>query len=245
MPEQILSKVQRLRQRIIGACRRLNRNSDEIRLVAVTKTVDSLQIQEVIKAGIFEIGENRVQDAQLKFNALRPPQSVGGRPSKSCGWRTSPIRWHLIGHLQTNKAKEAVRIFDLIQSVDSFKLALEIDKHAAKVNKLQDILVQVNTSQEASKFGLKPDDTLEAIKQISQLKNVRIQGLMTIAPVVDKPEKARPFFRRLRELRDEINRLSSIVYRLSDLSMGMTDDFEIAIEEGATMLRIGRAIFAD
>ena len=136
-----------------------------------------------------------------------------------------------------------MKIFDLIHSVDSFRVAAEIDKQAAKISKVQDILIQVNTAQEASKSGLKPDEAFEVIRQISQLRNLKISGLMTIAPLADNLEITRPFFRQLRELRDKLNALHITPYTLHDLSMGMTNDFRMALEEGANMLRIGRAIF--
>jgi pyridoxal phosphate enzyme (YggS family) len=151
----------------------------------------------------------------------------------------------MVGHLQTNKVKEAVKIFDLIHSVDSLYLAREIDKQAATVNKIPGILLQVKTSPEATKFGVKPEETIELIKEIAKLKNVKIRGLMTIGPAVDNPEKARPYFRVLRELKDKINDLRFTSCELRILSMGMSDDFEIAIEEGATMIRLGRVIFGE
>jgi PLP dependent protein len=144
--------------------------------------------------------------------------------------------WHLIGHLQTNKAKDAVKIFDLIHSVDSVHLAQEIDKQAGKLGKVQDILIQVNTSGEESKFGIAPEAAIDLLKAIVIYPNIKIKGFMTIAPEVEDPQTVRPYFRALRELRDKIDSSWS-------LSMGMTNDFEIAIEEGATMVRIGRAIF--
>jgi pyridoxal phosphate enzyme (YggS family) len=149
----------------------------------------------------------------------------------------------MVGHLQANKVKYAVKLFDLIQSVDSLRLAEEINKESAKINKIQDILLEVKTSPEATKFGLMSEGAVEVIKEISRLKNIRIQGLMTIAPIVDNPQLARPYFRMLRDLRDKICQLPFANYHLPILSMGMTDDFEVAIEEGATMVRIGRAIF--
>jgi len=202
-------------------------------IVAVSKTRTPRQLKEAIEAGITDIGENRVQEAFLKYNSLR-----------TCGLANlRTIKWHMVGHLQTNKVKEAVKIFDLIHSVDSIHLAGEIAKQAAGINKIQDILIEVKTSPEAAKFGLEPDETAAVIKEISGLKNINIKGLMTIAPIVDDPEKARPYFRTLRELRDEINRLSVLKSPLSILSMGMTDDFGAAVEEGSNMVRLGRAIF--
>ena len=150
----------------------------------------------------------------------------------------------MVGHLQANKAKDAVRIFDLIHSVDSLRLAEELDKQAAKIDKLQDILIEVNTSGEAAKFGLKPGEVAGVIKDIAQLKNLNVRGLMTIAPIVDNPDAARPYFRNLKELSYKINELLPPNSKLQTLSMGMTDDFEVAIEEGSTMVRIGRGIFA-
>lgn len=213
------------------ACLRARCNPAAITIIAVSKGRTLEQIKETIAAGISDIGENRVQEALGKYNRL---QAQGCRLQ---------VRWHMVGHLQTNKAKEAVKVFDLIHSVDSLHLACEIEKQAAKINKIQDILIQVNSSGEVSKFGLKPDETIGVIKEIAELKNLNIRGLMTIAPLVDNPEKARVYFRLLKELRDRINELRLTSYELRVLSMGMTDDFEVAIEEGSNMLRIGRAIF--
>ena len=173
------------------------------------------------------IGENRVQDALLKY------QAIGDRAA-----------WHLIGHLQTNKTRDAVKIFSLIHSLDSVRLAREIDKEASKLGKIQDALVEVNVSGEDSKFGIGPGELKDFLKEVALYPNINIKGLMTIAPMAGDPEKSRPYFRRLRELRDEVNTIRYMRYAIRDLSMGMTDDFEVAIEEGATMVRIGRAIFA-
>jgi pyridoxal phosphate enzyme (YggS family) len=150
----------------------------------------------------------------------------------------------MVGHLQTNKVKEAVRIFDLIHSVDSVRLAKEIDKESAKINKIQNLLIEVKTSPEATRFGLKPDEAVRVMKEIAEFKNISIKGLMTIAPIVDNPEKTRPYFILLRELRDKINELRTMNHELTILSMGMSDDFEVAIEESSNMVRIGRAIFS-
>jgi PLP dependent protein len=214
----IKENIVRIRQRIYAACNRAGRDLSEIAIVAVTKNRGIQEIKEALENGLADIGENRVQEALLKYSQL----SVG------C--------WHLIGHLQTNKAKDAVKIFGLIHSLDSLRLAEEIDKQAVKISKVQDVLLEVNVSGEATKFGVKPDEAAGLIGEISGLKNIRVKGLMTIAPVSDNPQASRPYFRQLRELRDKIGGLEI-------LSMGMTDDFEAAIEEGATMVRIGRAIF--
>lgn len=205
---------------------------NQITIVAVSKGRAIEEIKAAIDAGITDIGENRVQEAMIKYNQLL---------TTDCGLPT--VRWHMMGRLQTNKVRDAVKIFDLIQSVDTLHLAAEIDKQAAKIKKIQDILIEIKTSPEATKFGLKPDEAIEVIKEIGKLKNINIKGLMTIAPMVDNPEKTRPYFRMLRELQDKINALWTMDYRLSTLSMGMTNDFGVAIEEGSNMIRLGRAIF--
>ncbi len=215
-----------VRQRIALACSKVNRLPDSLTLVAVTKGRSAQEIKEVWAVGVTDIGESRVQEAHLKYEQL-----------KSCKCEP-PAKWHLVGHLQANKAKEAVKIFDLIQSVDSLHLAAAIDKQAASMGKIQDILIEVKTSPEATKFGLTPQETAGAVGEIARLKNINIRGLMTVAPLVDNPEKARPYFRMLRELKDKLN------LEMDFLSMGMSDDFEAAIEEGANIVRIGRAIFS-
>lgn len=206
--------------RISRCCEKAGRPIASVKLICVTKTADIDQIKEVISCGCRDIGENRVQDAIVKYKA------IGDRAI-----------WHLIGHLQTNKVRDAVKIFSLIHSVDSIHLAKEISKEAARINKTQGILIQVNTSGEKSKFGLVPEKAASFFNEISLYPNINILGLMTIAPEVDDPETVRPHFRMLKELRD------SMSGKLQVLSMGMTNDFEVAIEEGATMVRIGRAIF--
>ena len=228
----IKENVSSIRKRIALVCSKFNRDFNSITVVAVSKGRVSEQIKEAFEAGITDIGENRVQEALTKYNSvLRTPYSV-------------QTRWHMVGHLQTNKVKEAVRIFDLIHSVDSIRLAKEIDKESAKINKIQNLLIEVKNSPEATKFGLKPDEAVRVMKEIAELKNISIKGLMTIAPLLDDPQQRRPYFRRLKELLEEINSVHSTQYPLQILSMGMTDDFEVAIEEGSNMLRLGRAIFS-
>ncbi|MDD5594804.1 MAG: YggS family pyridoxal phosphate-dependent enzyme, partial [Candidatus Omnitrophica bacterium] len=227
----IKNNISLIKEKIALICAKIKRDPALIALVAVSKNRTLEQIKEVVDAGITDIGENKVQEALIKYSSvLGTPYAVR-------------IKWHLIGHLQTNKARDAVKIFDLIHSVDSPRLAREIDKQAAKINKVQDILIEVKTSPEEAKSGLKPEEATEVIKEISALKNIKIQGLMTIAPLVDNSEKARPYFSQLKELLDNINAAHTTPQALQTLSMGMTDDFEIALEEGANMLRIGRAIF--
>lgn len=208
-----------VRQRIRTGCEKAGRSPDDVTLIAVTKTADPAAIKEAVRLGVTDIGENRVQDALEKHAAIG-----------------DAARWHMIGHLQTNKARDAVRLFSLIHSVDSIRLAREIDKEAKKIGKVQEILLEVNVSQEATKFGINPDDVTTVYKEIAPYANIQVKGLMTIAPEVADPEMARPYFRRLKELKDAL-------YELRELSMGMTNDFEVAIAEGATMVRVGRALF--
>lgn len=194
--------------------------------MAVTKTATMGQIEEAINAGVKIIGENRVQDAKEKYQNL-----------------TAGIEWHLIGHLQTNKVKYAVEIFNCIHSVDSIKLAQEIDKRSKQFGKIMDVLVEVNVSGEESKYGIKPEEVKPFIKNISEFLRIKVRGLMTIAPIVKDKEEVRPYFRKLRELSKEIKSKNIENVKMDYLSMGMTKDFEIAIEEGANMVRIGRGIF--
>ncbi len=219
-------RLESIEARIREAAEKCGRDPQSIRLVAVSKTVPSERVLEAVNAGVTILGENYIQEAREKFNALS----------------AQTLEWHFIGHLQSNKAKYAVRIFDLIHSVDSVKLARELNKRAEKINKIQDILVQVNISQEASKSGVTMDQTKTLIEASTAMPNLRVLGLMTMPPFFNEPEKARPFFRALRNLRDQLNDLG-IGGALNELSMGMTGDFEVAIEEGATLVRIGTAIF--
>jgi pyridoxal phosphate enzyme (YggS family) len=221
----IAENLKAVTQRISRSCEKSGRPADAVKLVCVTKEADLPAIEEVLALGIKDIGENRVQDALVKHKA------IGGRAI-----------WHLIGHLQTNKVRDAVGIFSLIHSVDSLRLAEAIDREAKRAGKVQDLLIQVNTSGEDSKFGVSPDEVRPFFEKAALYPNINISGLMTMAPEVPDPEEARPCFRRLRELRDELqsHQPSAISYQLS---MGMTNDFEVAIEEGSTMIRVGRAIF--
>ncbi len=216
-----------IQQRIKETCVRSGRKTSDVKTVVVTKTVQVPAIQEVIEAGATIIGENRVQDAWSKYEQIE-----------------SRVSWHLVGHLQTNKVKKAVQIFDVIESVDSLHLAEEIDRRAKEAGKIIDIFVQVNTSGEKSKFGLQPGDVENFITQLTRLENILITGLMTIGAFLPDPEKVRPCFRQLFALRHELNN-KKITQNLTQLSMGMTNDFEVAIEEGATLIRIGRAVFGE
>ena len=220
----VKDNIARVRKRIALASARAQIDPLNIRIIAVSKGRQVDDIVDLFGCGLTEIGENRVQEAALKHGDKRLSQNI---PS---------VKWHMIGHLQTNKVRDAVRIFDLIHSVDSLRLAYEIDRQAENAGKVQDILMEVKTSPEATKFGFLPGEVSEALDKISGLRNVNLKGLMTIAPLSAVAEDARPCFSLLRRLRDQFDKGFS-------LSMGMTDDFEIAIEEGADMVRIGRAIF--
>ncbi len=230
----IRGNISEINERIAKVCAKVGRDPGEITIVAVTKGRTAGQIQEAVACGISDIGENKVQEALLKYRQLMPPDA-----------RYPAMRWHMVGHLQTNKVKDALRLFDLIESVDSLHLAQEIDRQASGINKVQDILIEVKTSAESTKFGLRPEATANVIKELLGLKNINICGLMTIAPVADNPEKTRPYFKMLRQLKDEICESGIRKEQSRILSMGMSDDFEVAIEEGANMVRLGRAIFED
>ncbi|MEK6567472.1 MAG: YggS family pyridoxal phosphate-dependent enzyme [Candidatus Omnitrophota bacterium] len=238
MVERISRNIDRIGQVVSALGVATGKSRREITILAVTKGRSVEQIREVIAQGIADIGENRVQEALVKYNALPGPRYA------------ARLKWHMIGHLQTNKVREAVRIFDLIQSVDSPRLAQAISKEAGKINKQQDILLEVQTSPEKSKFGLKPQEIAEVFKEISCLPHIKVKGLMTIAPFTDNPESSRPYFKLLRELSDNIDwrpetrdQRPATGDRRPILSMGMSGDFSVAIEEGANMIRLGRAIF--
>jgi len=222
----IRENLERIREKIRVKSELVGRDPQETTLVAVTKTVEADRIEEAIAAGVNIIGESRVQEAKEKYGKVE-----------------SKIIWHLVGHLQRNKAKDAVKIFDLIHSVDSTKLAKEIDKQAKKAGKIQKILVEVNASGEESKYGLSPEEVITFLKEVSGFPNIKVEGLMTMAPFYENPEDCRPYFRKLRELREEIKAENIKDVEMVYLSMGMSSDFEVAIEEGSNMVRIGKAIF--
>jgi len=223
----VKERLQRINQRIADAAGACGRDAASVRLVAVSKTMDADRVAQAIDAGAAILGENYIQEARDKFNALYD----------------RPAQWHFIGHLQSNKAKYAVRMFNLIHSVDSLKLARALNKAARKLSKVQDILVQVNISREETKSGIDETGAVDLVTQIGGLENVRVKGLMTMPPFFDAPEQARPFFRQLARLRDRIMAEKIPGVGMDELSMGMTGDFEVAIAEGATLVRIGTAIF--
>ena len=213
-------------ERIQEACRRAGRDRSEVTLVAVSKTKPAEMLREAYDLGVRVFGENKVQEIREKYEVL-----------------PKDIEWHMIGHLQTNKVKYIVDKVRLIHSVDSFKLAEVIEKEAEKHGRTVDVLLEVNVAEEASKFGLKTSDVLPMAEKISQLPHVNLRGLMTIAPFVENPEKNRAIFANLHELYVDIKEKNIDNGTVSILSMGMTNDYEVAIEEGATMVRIGTGIF--
>lgn len=230
MPVSISDNVRRFRDDLQRECARLGRNPDDITIVAVSKTFPADAITAAVACGLSHFGENRVQEAKEKL----PQVTVAPRPT-----------WHLVGHLQSNKAKDAVALFDLIQSVDSWHLADELNRRAMAIGKRQDVLVQINTSGEEQKSGCDPWDVDELVGDVVGLANLRIMGMMTIGPLTDDEEEIAPAFQELQTI---FNRLKSSDLRGGEMrycSMGMTDDWRIALAEGANMLRIGRAIFGE
>jgi hypothetical protein len=223
MVEGIQERLAAVRRRIAAAAARSGRPSSAVTLVAVSKTMPAAAIREAVSAGATILGENRVQEAREKIQVL-----------------PGAAEWHLIGHLQTNKAKLAVGLFECIHSLDSVRLAQELGRHAGEAGRQLRCLVEVNVGEEAQKSGIGAATVRPLLEAAQRLPQLSVQGLMTIPPFLPEPESVRPFFRRLRELRD---RLESEGWTLPDLSMGMSHDFEVAIEEGATLVRIGTAIF--
>jgi pyridoxal phosphate enzyme (YggS family) len=231
MPDKFLmDAIKNIYVRISRSAMRAGRGPEEVRLVAVTKTVGADTIRRAVEAGLREFGENRVQEARNKvfdLTSLVPD---------------SRIIWHLVGHLQKNKAKAAVEMFDLIHSVDSVGLAEVLNGHAARQEKVQRVLVQVKLAPEETKYGIERKDVFRCLEMLAGMKNLKTEGLMTIPPFFDDPGKSRPYFRQLRDIREEAEEKGFVV---KELSMGMTNDFEVAIEEGATIVRIGTAIFGE
>lgn len=222
-------QVDHVLKRIREAAYLYGREMDEIQLIAVSKTISPEMIREAIECGLKTFGESYIQESREKIASIAD----------------SSVSWHFIGHLQSNKAKYAVKLFDLIHTVDSIKLAYELDRQAQKINKVQDILLQVNVGMEGSKSGAPPEYVLDLTKAISSLQHLKVKGLMAIPPVYNSPERVTPYFQNLRKLRDMIQNEKIPNIDMKELSMGMTGDFEVAIREGATMIRIGTAIFGE
>lgn len=214
----VRANLDRVNESIAAACRRAGRAPGDVLLVAVSKTMDVDRVRLAIEAGAAALGENRVQEAKDKIEALG-----------------HPVPWHLIGHLQTNKARDAAKLFDCIQSIDRLDLATEVDRRVRALGRTVEVLVEVNLAEEPQKGGVRPGDLKALIDAVRALDGLRLTGLMAIPPASPDPEATRPYFRRLREMRDEAG--------LAHLSMGMSADYGVAIEEGATIVRVGTAIF--
>ena len=222
----LAANLKTVQQRIEAACARAGRDPGSVTLVAVTKSQPPEVVCAAAAAGLSLFGENKVQEAKAKIPA--------------CPGR---LRWHMVGHLQSNKCRDAVSLFEMVQSVDSLHLAEELDRRAEQAAKRLPVLLEVNAVGEASKFGYRPDQLLADLPRINALPRLEIHGLMTVPPWALDPEKVRPVFRQMRELKERCEQLLGAP--LPDLSMGMTGDFDVAIEEGATMVRIGTALFGE
>jgi pyridoxal phosphate enzyme (YggS family) len=221
-------------ERIEKAARKVGRDLQEIKLVAVSKTVETARIREAIEAGVSILGENYVQEAQKKIEEI-------GRPACTEHFGEGrPVSWHFIGHLQSNKAKYAVRLFDMIHSLDSIPLAEELNRRAEQADRVIKVMIEVNLSEEATKFGTDEEMLFNLARRIQNLKHLSLEGLMTMPPYFDSAEMSRPYYIALRELKEEMVKEG---IPMKELSMGMSNDFEIAIEEGATYVRVGTAIF--
>jgi pyridoxal phosphate enzyme (YggS family) len=228
MESAVKTRIATVRGRIAEAALRSGRKVSDIRLMAVTKTVDDDRIMEAIEAGVDIIGESYVQEAKRKIEKMG-----------------KPLEWHMIGYLQSNKAKYAVRLFDMIHSIDRMELAVELDRRAGAAGSVMKILIEVNISGEKTKSGVPLGEALPLIRNVATLRNVSIKGLMTMPPWFDDPEDARPYFVSLRELRDRVTEEQLSGVEMRELSMGMSGDYEVAVEEGSTIVRVGTRIFGD
>ena len=226
--ELLAVRLADVRARLAAATQRSGRQADQVRLIAISKTHPASVVQQAIELGATDLGENRVQEAEGKIAEI-------GREK---------VRWHLVGHLQANKSRRAVSLFDVIHSLDTVDLARRLDRLCVEVGRDSlPVLIQVDLGHEETKSGIDESEITHLVESLGPLTRVKLIGLMTLPPFFDDPEQSRPFFRRLRELRDELNRRGAFGDRTGELSMGMTHDFEVAIEEGATMVRVGTAIF--
>ena len=222
----ISENIENIRKNIDAACKRSGRDSKDVLLLAVSKTVDVDRIKIAVDCGLNSLGENRVQEIMEKYEPMG-----------------ENVKWHLIGHLQTNKVKYIIDKVELIHSVESIKLAEEINKQAKKHNLVMDVLVEVNMADEESKFGVKPEETESFIRELALMDNIRVRGLMTVAPNVENGEENRVYFRNMKQLLVDINAKNINNINMDILSMGMTGDYETAVEEGATIVRVGTGIF--
>ena len=226
---RITDNIDHVEKKIAEACERAGRPRESVQLIVVSKTKPVPDLMEALNYGHNVFGENKVQEIRDKVEAMG----------------TEGIHWHMIGHLQANKVKYLIGVVDLIHSVDNDKLAAEIEKQAAKHDVVMDVLCEVNMAGEETKFGLKPEETMDFVKRISELPHLKVRGLMTIAPYTEDPESNRVYFKGLRELKDRINAEHIPGVDMDTLSMGMTGDYEVAIEEGATLVRVGTGIFGE
>ena len=224
----LTENVIEVEKNIQAACDRAGRSREEVRLIAVSKTTPVSDIEEVLTTGILDYGENKVQELSDKYDVL--PKN---------------IRWHMIGHLQRNKVKYLIGKTVLIHSVDSLRLAEQIEHEAAKADTIMNVLIEVNVAGEESKFGTTCNEAIELVRAVAALKHVKIKGLMTIAPFTDNPEDNRIYFKKLKQLSVDIKSKNIDNVDMDELSMGMTGDYEVAIEEGATMVRVGTGIFGE
>ena len=226
-PSLIAANYERVMDRVIRACERVGVRVSDVTVVAVSKTIEVARLREALAAGVREFGENYVQEGRPKIQAV-------GRDR---------ARWHFIGHLQKNKVNTCLDYFDLVHSVDSLDLARRISFRAAQQSRVYPVLLEMNLSGETTKFGVRPPDLIPLMDGIEQLENIEVAGLMTIPPPRDDPDESRPFFKRLRNLADDLDRRGYRRWHRRVMSMGMTHDFEVALQEGANLLRIGRGIF--
>jgi pyridoxal phosphate enzyme (YggS family) len=226
MSEAIRDRLLRVREQIAGAAQRSGRTAEDITLIAVSKTFDPDTVQQAVDAGAQDLGENRIQEALGKVGQIN-----------------GSVRWHLIGHLQSNKARQAIETFEVIHTIDSIQLAERLDRIAGESNRRPDVLIQVDLAHEPTKSGADERELPGIIETLDAARHLNFRGLMTLPPFFETPEQTRPFFRRLRELIEGLNRNRESDRQLTELSMGMSHDFEVAIEEGATMVRVGTAIF--
>lgn len=224
----ILENIKQVEENIIKSCEKVGRDPKEVTLIAVSKTKPYTAIEEALPSGVLDYGENKVQELTEKYEIL-----------------PKDIRWNMIGHLQRNKVKYLVGKVELIHSVDSLRLANQIETEFAKKNEIANILIEVNMANEESKFGITSETTEQLVREISKLEHVRIKGLMTIAPYTDNPETNREYFRNMKKLSVDITEKNIDNVSMNVLSMGMTGDYQVAIEEGATMIRVGTGIFGE
>jgi len=226
MAEEIRERLARVLEQIARAAERAGRSEKDITLIAVSKTFDPVTVQQAVLAGAHDLGENRVQEALTKVSMVE-----------------GDVRWHLIGHLQSNKARQAVETFDVIHTIDSVQLTDRLDRLAGETGRRPTVMVQVDLAHEPTKSGADEGDLPAIIKALDAARNLDFRGLMVIPPFFDSPEQTRPYFQRLRGILEDLNRQRGAGQKLTELSMGMSHDFEAAIEEGATMVRVGTAIF--